>query len=244
MTGVTFAQLIRYYTKTNSSTFPDADIVLLANATKLELAQEVVKLDEDYFTIPMTRNLVASDSSDVTKREYSVPTDTIKVERVQAKLDGTNWVKLTEFDATAFKRPATEAEIKDHFGNGEGEAYYDFFRKSLWIYSGAITAGTATLEMWATIYPADISASTLASATDLSEDPSTTSFGMPLELHEIWARMISKAYKNSKDKPIPLSELELSIEADLAKALSILTPASRDTPLIGIMPSDTRLQGL
>ena len=53
MTSKQFADYIRKKTKTNSSTFTDADILLYANIIKDDIAKEVNKANEDYFGIRM-----------------------------------------------------------------------------------------------------------------------------------------------------------------------------------------------
>ena len=66
-------------------------------------------------------------------------------------------------------------------------------------------------------FPATSQLVILSSTEDMSADPSTTSHGMPREAHEIWARSVIIEYKNSKEKPIPLTEKELNYENDLQK---------------------------
>jgi hypothetical protein len=59
-----------------------------------------MKVDEDIFGVPATRDLVASSTSDFSLREYSLPEDVMAVKTVEAKLDGSNWVRLKESNGT------------------------------------------------------------------------------------------------------------------------------------------------
>ncbi len=248
MTGVNFASLVRNYTRTNSTTLPDSEIVLLGNVVKDELAPFVIEADEDLFIVPATRNLVAS-GADFTLREYSLPDDQLGIKRVEAKLDGTNWIKLTEFDLTQYKYPTTEAETISRFNNSAvlpenpNGARYDIIRKSLWIYSGTISAVTGGLKLWYPAYPSDIAAANLAdSSTDLSVDPDTTHSALPRQLHELWARRISIIWKSNREKPIPLTERELKYEFDLKRKIGSLKNPNKDRENIARLPDDSRLQ--
>lgn len=242
MTGQNFASLVRLYTKTNSTTLTDANIVILANVVKDDFAKQILSADEDIFGVPATRNLVASDISDPTKREYSLPEDYIGIKSVEAKFDGTNWMRLFELDLAKHRRATDEATIISLYENTEGRAFYDIFRNSLWLYSGAIAAVTAGLKLWYISYPADISAATLALSTDLSLDPSTTTSQLPRQFHELWARKISILWKSTREKPIPLAERELVFDADFLKAIGSITNPNKDRDIEASLPDDTRYQ--
>jgi lauroyl/myristoyl acyltransferase len=59
MTPANFASYIRLKTKTNATTFPDADILAYANIIKDDIAKEVTKANEDYFGMKFLRYLIA-----------------------------------------------------------------------------------------------------------------------------------------------------------------------------------------
>ncbi len=242
MTGVNLAALVRNYTRTNSTTLPDSEIVLLANVVKDEFAPQIMEADEDLFGVPATRDLVASSSSDFGLREYSLPEDALAVKAVEAKLDGTNWAHLTEFDLTGYRRVSDESTVLSEFSNNEGEAKFDIFRKSLWIYSGAISAGTGTLKIWYIAYPADITAATLALTTDISIDPSNVTSALPRNFHELWARRIAILWKSNREKPIPLTEREQVFDRDFKKQMSAIRNANKERDNVATLPSDTWMQ--
>lgn len=238
MTGANLSLLVREYTRTNSTTLPDSKIVLLGNVVKDDFAKEIMKADEDIFGVPATRSLVAS----ATSREYSLPDDLLKMIRVEALFDGTNWVHLKELNLVQYKRTTDEATIISKFSNSYGNAFYDIFRKALWIYSSTITAVTDGLKLYYIAYPADIAVGDLAGSTDLSLDPTATTSQLPRQFHELWARKISIMWKSAREKPIPLTERELAFNIDFTKAIEAITNPNQDRENLAELPDDTKYQ--
>ena len=235
-TAVKFATYVRLKTKTSSTTFSDTDILTFMEWRQDEIARAILKVDEDILLIPQTTGLVAD------QREYPFPSDIIaRIARASAKFDGTNWIPMEEIDIKQIGFPvATEANIVAKFnsmqfsnGNPLG-ARYDIRRKSLYLYSGAISTVTAGLKLYVNTYPSTITS--LAGTDDLSADPSTTTHGIPRALHEIWARGVIIDYKSGKEKPIPLNETELNYERDLDKAIETLKHGNLDRQILGELP--------
>src|SRR3990172_1228035 len=217
MTPIECAAWIRLKTRTNSTTFTNADIVTFLRQRQDEIAQAILEADEDILLIPQIVDLVSS----VTQRDYPFPTDILsRIKRVEARLDGTSWLKLSEMDITQHERPTDEANIINYFSNEEGNCFYDLIRKSMYIYSGTITANAGGLKLWCDTYPTTIT--DMTSGVDMSVDPSTTTHGIPRPMHKIWATGVVIDYKSSKEKPIPLTESENNYEFDLQKAIKTL----------------------
>lgn len=195
-----------------------------------EIAQAILKTDEDILLIPQTTNLVAN------QRDYSFPADILsRIKRVEAKLDGTNYIKLTELDITQLGYSVgTETNITSRYSNLDGEAYFDILRKSIYIYSGTITSVTDGLKLWCNTYPTAVT--DLTGTIELSVDPTTTTHGIPRSFHEIWARGVIIDYKQSKEKPIALNEREILYEKDLAKAVITLKHGNLDREVIAEVP--------
>ncbi len=236
MIGTSFASYIREKTSTNSTTFTDADIVLRANIIKDEMADQITEAFQDFFLIPYTDSLVAD------QREYALPNDYIKVKQIEAKLDGTSWIKLDPFDINNYRRPTNDTDIKSNFSTAN--AKYDLFRGSFQIYSGAdISAVTNGLKAWFIVYPADISADgsgstlNLAGTDDLSIAPTTTTLGFPRSFHRLWADAIIVDYKNSKDRPIPLSEGEQMWNQRMQQAIQMIKDTNVDD-MVGLVGED------
>ncbi len=228
MTPARLAALVRYYTGTNSTTFTDADILMLANVAKDDIASALQQRDEDYFGMEFTADLVAG------QREYPLPDEVLNaIKRVEAKLDGTGWSKLSEFDLVGHSRPTDEDGIRESFSGLAPQ--FDLFRRSLVIYSGDAVIGVAGgLKLWAIVYPADLA--DLTGTVDMSVDPTPTTHGIPRQVHELIARRVSIAYKSSRDKPLPLSEKELKYDSDLETALEELSGANLDRVVSARLP--------
>lgn len=236
MTPAKIADYVRWKTRTNTTTFTNADMLAVANVVKDRLALEVLDADEDYWLVPTYLDLVAD------QREYPLHSDILsRIKRVEAKLDGSDYIIVKEFDITSHADPiSTESNITYNFGNNEGEAYYDIMRKAIWIYSGTITDVTDGLRIWLNTFPADLTS--MASTTELSEDPTTTTHGFPRELHMVLAKGIVIEWKESKEKPIPLTESELAYDDEVQKAVAKLKRASLDREVIGLVPEDTGME--
>lgn len=226
-----FASYVRYHTKTDSTTLTDAELVLLANVEKDNIAKEIAKVNEDIFGMWFTRNI----EEDV--REYSFPSNVlsnIKYLEVKIANGGTEWKHFDEFDLNKYKRTTDEASIIANFA---GKYLFDIFRKSLWLYcEETMIAVEEGIKLWAIQYPADVATGSLSSTTDMSVDPTTTSSGMPRESHELWARATIISYKNSQEKPIPLTEKELNYKADLKLMLDSLRGTNLDRQNTGDVP--------
>lgn len=229
MNAAEFATYVRYKTRTNSTTFTDTEIKALMKIRQDEIARAILEVDEDILLIPQTTDLVED------QRSYAYPSDFLsRLKRVEAKLDGTNWLKLTHTDMTTFGYALTESNIVSYYSNTAGNCYYDIYRQALYILSGAIVDVDEGLKLWVSTYPAEIT--DLTATTDLSIDPSTTTHGIPRQLHEIWARGVIIDYKESREKPIPLSEREQKYEYDKMKAIYALRNQDLDREVIGHLP--------
>lgn len=230
MNFVNFAKLVRLYTKTNSSTFTDADILVYANIYKDDICEQIAKeVGEDFFGLRWIRDLVAG------QREYDLPDEVIKIKYVEAMLDGSEWNKLSETDLSTYGKSTDEDTIKEEYDGKLPE--YELFDRSIFILSeDTIIAVEDGLKLWAIIYPSDFSS--LSSTEDMSVAPDDYSHGFPKAFHELLARRISIAYKSSKDRPIPLSEKEKLYEVDLDRKIQSMKGVNLDRSVVASVPSD------
>lgn len=229
MIGTEFAEYIRQKTKTNTTTFPNAEIVVYANAVKTALALHVAKESEgnDLFGQIYYANLVAN------RREYPLPDAKIfRLQGVEAKLDGTNWQKLEETDPKLhYDFVSDDASIKARYA-GYKPAYH-LFRGSIWILSGNdITSMDDGLKLWCQILPADITTTTLTSSDDLGDDPTATSFGMPFQLHKLWADAIIAEWKEENGRDLTQNELTIKQFLDISNTISALNGFNADRKII------------
>lgn len=231
MKDTSFAAYIRKHTKTNSTTYSDADLLVDANVIKDELAKEIIKVNEDIFGMVLTRNLVAG------QRDYDFPADMLnQMKYLEAAVadSGTTFKHLTETDMTSDKVTTDETAITVAYN---GLYKFDIFGGSLWILCGeTIIDVLAGIKLHSLQYPEDLTS--LSAGTDLSIPSSDVTTAMPRAMHEIWARKVIIAYKESKEKPIPLSEKEMRVEADTLLALNSLRGMNLDRTGEATTPRD------
>lgn len=228
MTGTELAALIRFKTRTNSTTFTDTDMLPLVNAFIKEISSMVVERNNGMFLIPSTFDLVAD------QREYGFPDDMLnRMHKLEIKFASGD----SRFPSTYIKdyyNSETESEIVALFSNSENEFAHTIRRRAVFVLSGTIIAVTDGGRLWYHAYPADLA--NLTGSTDLSVDPSTTTFGFPRQLHELLARKISIEYKGSKPKPIPLNETEKNYDKDLQIQLDAISHIDNSGEVIGELP--------
>lgn len=239
MKGTTFASYIRKQSKTNTGTLSDADLVLLANVVKDDLAAAIVaNVDEHYFEMELYRDLEAL------IRDYTFPNDVLKhISFAEAKLDGTNWETLGEADLSHFPdTPITEnSYIKELYASRRPE--FLISGRSLRLLTGDdIIDVTDGLKLLAEIYPEDLTTSDLASSDDLSIPSSDITHRLPRQTHKVWADLVVIAYKEGKDKPIPLTKSELKLQVDAQNGnldvFQQLTPRNQSRSFIATVPKD------
>lgn len=249
MNGKELNDLITIYTGADDVIFTPAERVSIGNTVLVKLSGAVRRRNEDKFTLPAFANLKSSDEADydsdtvVSRREHPLDVTTKQFSSAAAMFDGENWVKLIEDASLKDYIGYPEEWIVSHFTNDENEAKFCKVRDSIWIFSGPITAVTGGLKIMMTLQAAKISINTLTDeSADLSVDPSDTTFGLPEELHELWARAISIRWKLTRDKPIALTPLEQNYGADLKVELENLTNPNLSRSINGVLPDDRRLQ--
>lgn len=234
MKGTSFAAYIRKLTKTNSTTLPDADIVTFANIVKDDIAEEIVSnLDENYFDMELTRDL------EVGIRDYTFADDTLKhIKYAAAKLDGSNVSYLGEADISQFDTPMLEnSYIKEKYASRKPEYYIS--GRGMTILSGDdIIDVTGGLKLLAEIYPEDLTTGDLSSSDDLSIPSSDETHRLPRQTHKVWAIKVAIEYKQSRDKPIPLTQQEQKVDITLQNLLTKLVKRNAVRSFTASVPKD------
>jgi len=225
MTGTQLAALIRYKTRTNSTTFTDADMLPLVNAFKDEIASLIVERNNGMFLIPATFNLVAN------QREYGLGDDVLnRIHKLEIKFAAGD-SRFPSQNIKDYHGSETESEIVKKFSNSEGEFAHTIRRRALFILSGTIIAVTGGGRLWAHIFPAALAKPT--GSADLSIDPSTTSFGFPRQFHELLARRVAMEHKMSQPKPVSLNVKEVAFDRDLQVQLDAISHIDNSAEILG-----------
>jgi len=236
MIGTTFRDTIRKKTNTTTSTLPDADLVLLANVEKDDLAELITnEVGEDFFMVAWKRDLVAG------QREYTLPNQImLHLKRVNVMIDGAVWNDpLRELDVNQVREPlVTEENVQSAFMTKKPA--FDLLDRGIRILSEQpIIDVLEGINIDAMIYPADITAASLALSTDLSIPVSSIDTSMPRATHKVWALKTSIAYKESRPKKITLTEEEKNIEFYIARMLNNLRGRNLDRSYTPQAPVDT-----
>lgn len=230
MTGTQLAALIRYKTKTDTATFLDADILVLVNIYKDEIAGQIQVVRPEIWNIPTTDDLVAD------QREYAFPSDVMNnLVKLELKFTASgDLVETKSIKRNDYNNVIQESVIVAHFDNIK--PCYFIRRQAIYILSGTIIAVTDGIELVYNAFPVNLA--NVAGSTDLSVDPSTTTHGFPKEFHELWARRVSIAYKDRNE--VRLSKKELDYDRDLEKKLDEFSTVDLSQSLTGKLPSSDK----
>lgn len=240
MTGVNLADKIRKATKQNSASLTDADILLLVNPAKDELAELIAQHNEQMFVMTSLASLVAST---IAAREYSFPDDVLNsLVTVEVALDPnqpTNYVPVIPYPgglqrALRETDGLTESKIASRFTNYH--PYYVIMRRSIVILSGTIQALSDGLKLRSKQYPADLAS--LAGTSDLSIDPTTTTFGMPRQSHRLWVDRCSIEWKGQHPNSVQLTKRELDYDKNLLEMLKAIRMDDFGAEVFGSLPSE------
>lgn len=227
MSPATFATLVRKKTKSDSTSFPNADILLYMNVFKDELAGKLQERRPEIWNMPFTTDLEAD------QREYAIETDILnRLIYLEIDLDNDGkFVPLRKTQYLHFGEGLTEDNIVARFQN---DPKYILRRGAIYVLSKDIIDVTAGLRGVYDIFPANIT--DITSSVDMAINPSTTSFGVPRTLHEIWCRRVAIAYKD--ENGIDLNAEEQSYADNLESILDNTAIAVLNESITGLLPTD------
>lgn len=232
MTPLALATRIRFYTHTNTTTFPDSEMLPLVNGFMTEeLASKIVESDNEMFEVPYTFNLVAD------QREYAIGDDVLnRLHKVEVKFTSTD-DRQPAYYIKDYRGSETEAQIINKYNNSPGGFAYTIRRRAILLLSGTIIAVTSGVRMTSLVYPEPL-ANLTDDGTSMEVDPSTTTFGFPRQMHELLARRVSIAWKGNQPTPIPLSPDELKYDSDLQIQLAAMARTTNEGDTRSEDPSD------
>jgi len=242
MNYLNYASFVRKLTGTDNTSFTNEDLVLLTNIAKDDIAEVIVQLNENFFNVTSTTDLVAA------QREYPFPNDLLRsVKTIEAQLDGTNWRRLKEFDLNSYtltqenppkpynnrnadgaKSQATtdETTITEQFS--DDTPMYEIDDRALVLYTGStIIDVTGGLKLKCMTYPRNYITADLSSTTDMSVRQVDTSTYMPRPSHLTMAIRTSILFKQSNN--IPLEDLDKFYEVELEKMKAKLKKPNLDS---------------
>lgn len=225
-----YVEHVRYLTKTNSTTFTDADIVRFTNIFIDDFADAIEERNQSYFDMEMYTDLIADE------RRYPLPDEWMnRVIRLSVNLDGQKLIKATPIGFGEYNGTLEESEIRSRFATMR--PMYTLLGKSIILLTGeAIIDMPDGLQLWSKVYPAQWTLANLPLNEEMSVDPTNTSIGMPRQFHELLARRVAIEYKQTRDKAIPLSEREQFFDRDFVRSLNAITEDNLDEHRIVQLP--------
>lgn len=242
--------LARKKTKTNSSTFTDADMILYIKAKLPQFQADIEEVNEDlmgsveYRDLRVTGTTGSYVDTGVTyiSREYNLPADMIpRIKTISAKLNGTDWIRLKNYDLNDIKIPFEEDRILETFTNDEGIAGYELFRSSIFLLTGAITSVVSGgLKIWTYSFTA---APATMPVVGSAEDVEFDMYGVPETMHELFAIALGMEWKSNQEMPVAYNSSEQNFYALYSKALGSLRSMDRDKEMIFRRPSDRYSNG-
>lgn len=243
MTGSDFKARFHDRCRTNESIYSDEKLTLLARDKQLDIAEAIESVDEGYFKTFEYHTLKATGAGGVT-REYPLPDDSLnRMDFVEAKLNGEDWVRLKDLRETTQDNMTTDEEtILDTFSNYAGNAYYSVARKSLFLYTGEIEEDVEQGLHWVG-YSLPYKVTNWNGTTDLSIPDSNSKCGIPTTFHSLWLDACVIEWKTNRDKPIALTESEQMYQHKLDQKLMYAKDFNRDADNTIPVPRSTTDNG-
>lgn len=251
------------YTKQNPLTLTTATLLPMVNDAKNEISALISGRDikGNYFIIPSTDNLIAG------QREYAWPDDVLNhLYSIEVAFSNTldqfgqlPYVQAFPDDFRRLGLARTEGNIQANYTNGGGSLIgqqygqigkvvgprYELQRRSIYLLSGAIdatTLGASTITAGFRVryrqYPLDLP-DLSDNTTDMSIDPTTTSFGIPKQFHELLARRVSLEWKGNNPGAVPISPIEAKYDTDLEDMLSLIEMNDMSDEIFGRLEKET-----
>lgn len=235
------ATYVRTQTKSDSTTLTDATMTIYFNLAKDEIARAISDVDENYFGIIMTRDLVeaqrnyAFDESQLNRMKYLEANIKPTYADDGVTITDNDWQRLKHYELSQLGITTNETDIQDGMSNYDN-GYTIFGGEIILLSADPIIDVTAGLKLWTYIFPQDIDSSDLASTEDISTPESSTSHGLPKSFHLLLAQRIIIMCKESTDKPKALNEREQVWRSDLKQEVYRLIGLNKDQQFIATKP--------
>lgn len=132
----------RRFANADSNSYPNPEIDASINRYYQTIVNEAIKSNDswDFQGERATADLVAD------QKEYTFPTDLIKVKRVEITYDGTNWYKCRIFDIETRDGSLDDTTVNKDFTTTD--PYVDLYDNSMFIYPIPSAAVTGGLKIW------------------------------------------------------------------------------------------------
>jgi len=159
MTLLNLRNSIRYQAKLSSTDLADSDLNTIINRNYQKVVNQIMAFNETYFEISALASLVNAQAyyTFSIAGDFPFPTNVLKITRVEASYDGTNWYVANKMDKN--ERGETlnqDSIIKGAFS--KTKPYYYTKDKTLFFLPTPTKAVANGAKMWAIVEQADLSA--------------------------------------------------------------------------------------
>lgn len=145
---------VYFYTKTNSSSFPIADLTQSANNANERVSSLILKNDSrwQFDSTEQTDLPIATTTITSGQKDYSLETSHLSVDRVEVKDSSGTWHVLTPIDQQELKRDKLQA-LSDYQSTNGVPNEYDLIGNSILLYPTPNFTQAASLKVYFTRGP-------------------------------------------------------------------------------------------
>lgn len=182
---------VYFLTKTNVTSFPNADMAILVSNANERIASLIIQSDGrwEYDDTNQTDIPIATTALVSAQQDYSLATTHINIERVELKDSAGKWRKLTPIDQSDIY----DQSMTDLLTGGGTPTYYDKLGSSLFLYPSPNYSQSASLKIFFTRPPVTILSSDVSSTT--------VSPGFNALYHDLVALIVSYEYAIANGLP-------------------------------------------
>lgn len=146
MTYTDILNKIYFLTKTNSTSFPIADITILANNAMERVASLIMQADGlwQYDDTNQTDLPIATTTLTSAQQDYTISNTHLAIERVEVKDTSSNWRKLSQIDKSEYQ----DVSLSQAFPSNGAPLYYDIQGSSLLLYPAPDYTQAASLKVY------------------------------------------------------------------------------------------------
>lgn len=154
---------IYFYTKTNSTSFPDSDIVIGIN-NKQERVESIILQSDGRWQFDDTNNTdlpIGTTGLVTDQQDYSIPDTDIEITRIEVLNTSGNWNKLQPIDQSDIYNQS----LTDFLATSGTPIYYDKIGNSVFLYPKPSYTQASSLKVYFKRGPVAITTASLTSAT-------------------------------------------------------------------------------
>lgn len=166
MTLADIQNKIYFLTKTNSSSYTNANMLIAINAANNRVASLILKADDRWQWDDTNQSdlPIATTSLVSGQKDYSVATTHLTIDRVEVKDASGNWIALEQIDQQSLKRGKLTA-LTEHQETSGTPNQYDVIGSSIFLYPTPNYSQSASLKVYFTRGPSEFTSGQLTAGT-------------------------------------------------------------------------------